>query len=95
LATSSTSRLASSAAVNVDPEILIVDEVLAVGDMDFQTKCYERMRALRNPGKTFLLCVSQQTSPDGIVRPDMNSGDSHSMNLADSYHKDENVCGSL
>ena len=50
-------RLAFSVAVNVDPEILIVDEVLAVGDMDFQTKCYERIRALRNAGKTFL-CVS-------------------------------------
>src|SRR6266478_4048216 len=50
-------RLAFSVAVNVDPEILIVDEVLAVGDQDFQTKCYDRIRGLRNAGKTFV-CVS-------------------------------------
>lgn len=50
-------RLAFSVAVNVDPEILIVDEVLAVGDLDFQVKCYDRIRGFRNAGKTFV-CVS-------------------------------------
>lgn len=50
-------RLAFSIAVNVDPEILIVDEVLAVGDRDFQTKSYERILGFRRAGKTFL-CVS-------------------------------------
>ncbi len=50
-------RLAFSIAVNVDPEILIIDEVLAVGDRDFQAKCYERIRGFRRAGKTFL-CVS-------------------------------------
>jgi ABC-type polysaccharide/polyol phosphate transport system ATPase subunit len=50
-------RLAFSVAVNMDPEILIIDEVLAVGDAAFQTKCAERIRSLRAAGKT-LLCVS-------------------------------------
>lgn len=50
-------RLAFAVAVNVDPDILIIDEVLAVGDHEFQAKCYERIRAFRRAGKTFL-CVS-------------------------------------
>jgi len=50
-------RLAFSVAVNINPEILIIDEVLAVGDANFQTKCAERIRSLRKAGKT-LLCVS-------------------------------------
>ena len=50
-------RLAFSVAVNVDPDVLIIDEVLAVGDLDFQAKCFERIRGFRRAGKTFL-CVS-------------------------------------
>ncbi len=50
-------RLAFSVAVNVDPDVLIVDEVLAVGDQDFQAKCHDRIRNFRRAGKTFL-CVS-------------------------------------
>jgi ABC-type polysaccharide/polyol phosphate transport system ATPase subunit len=50
-------RLAFSIAVHVDPAILIVDEVLAVGDSHFQEKCATRIRTLRAEGKT-LLCVS-------------------------------------
>ena len=52
-----TMRLAFSVAVNVDPEILIIDEVLAVGDHAFQAKCFERILAMRRAGKT-LVCVS-------------------------------------
>lgn len=57
-------RLAFSVAINIDPDILIVDEVLAVGDQAFQAKCFERIHQLRNSGKT-LLCVSHAT---GMVR---------------------------
>ena len=50
-------RLAFSVAINVDPEILLIDEVLAVGDAAFQQKCFERVHQFRRSGKT-LLCVS-------------------------------------
>ena len=50
-------RLAFSVAVNVDPDFLIVDEVLAVGDQSFQSKCFERIADLKRSGKS-LLCVS-------------------------------------
>lgn len=50
-------RLAFSVAVNLDPDILIIDEVLAVGDAEFQAKCFDRIKHLRRSGKTFV-CVS-------------------------------------
>lgn len=47
-------RLAFSVAVNVNPDILIVDEVLMVGDQAFQAKCQERIHRFRDEGKTLL-----------------------------------------
>jgi len=48
-------RLGFSIAVNVDPDVLLVDEVLAVGDESFRSRCYERMLAFREAGKTLIL----------------------------------------
>jgi lipopolysaccharide transport system ATP-binding protein len=48
-------RLAFAVAVNVDPDILLVDEALAVGDLIFQHRCMHRMKNLRNSGKTIVL----------------------------------------
>lgn len=48
-------RLGFAIAVTVDPDILLVDEVLAVGDVEFQGRSLERMRAFRDAGKTFVL----------------------------------------
>jgi hypothetical protein len=48
-------RLGFSVAVQVDPDILLVDEVLAVGDADFQRRCLEKMDSFRKAGKTLLL----------------------------------------
>lgn len=47
-------RLAFSVAINVDPDILIVDEALAVGDLKFQIKCMEKFSEFRDNGKTIL-----------------------------------------
>jgi ABC-type polysaccharide/polyol phosphate transport system ATPase subunit len=48
-------RLGFAVAIHVEPQVLLVDEVLAVGDIAFQLKCYERMRALQRDGTTILL----------------------------------------
>ena len=48
-------RLAFSVAINVDADILLVDEILAVGDAAFQTKCFNRMREIKASGTTIVL----------------------------------------
>jgi len=48
-------RLAFSVAINLEPEILIVDEALSVGDAYFQAKCYERISSYKEAGNTLLL----------------------------------------
>jgi ABC-type polysaccharide/polyol phosphate transport system ATPase subunit len=48
-------RLGFSVAIHTDPQILLVDEVLAVGDLAFQMKCLERMKAIRESGTTIVL----------------------------------------
>ena len=48
-------RLAFAIAINLDPEILLVDEALAVGDVYFQQRCVRRLRRMRDEGKTILL----------------------------------------
>ncbi len=50
-------RLAFSVAVRVDPDILVIDEILAVGDIDFQHKCIAEITRLKQSGKT-LICVA-------------------------------------
>ena len=48
-------RLAFSVAINVDADILLVDEILAVGDVSFQEKCFERMREIKAGGATIVI----------------------------------------
>ncbi len=48
-------RLGFSIAAHLDPDILLIDEILAVGDFSFQRKCFERVREFRSQDRTFFL----------------------------------------
>ena len=48
-------RLAFSVAINVDAEILLIDEILAVGDQHFQDKCFAKLKELKNSNKTIVI----------------------------------------
>jgi len=48
-------RLAFAVATEVDPDILVIDEILAVGDASFKEKCYDRLRSFRDRGKTIVI----------------------------------------
>ena len=48
-------RLAFSVAINVDADILLVDEILAVGDANFQTKCFNKIREIKGQGTTIVI----------------------------------------
>jgi ABC-2 type transport system ATP-binding protein len=56
-------RLGFAVAVNVDPDILVIDEVLAVGDERFQRKCIDRVKSFQREGRTILLVTH---SPDQV-----------------------------
>lgn len=55
-------RLAFALAINVEPEILIVDEALSVGDVFFQAKCYRRMEEIRRSGTTIVMVTHDMGS---------------------------------
>ena len=89
-------RLAFSVAAHLDPEILIVDEVLAVGDAEFQRKCIGKMKDVADEGRTVLfvshnmnairnLCTRCILLKDGSVKSDSRNVDgvvSDYLNLA-------------
>ena len=89
-------RLAFSVAINVDADILLIDEILAVGDQHFQDKCFEKLENLKNSNKTIVivshslesvkkLCTRGIWIYDGEVRKDGNIDQ-----IVDEYLK---VCG--
>jgi len=55
-------RLAFAVAINVDPQLLIIDEILAVGDVSFQQKCLEKFVDFRNEGRTIILVTHAMNS---------------------------------
>ena len=59
-------RLAFAVAAHLEPEILIVDEVLAVGDMEFQKKCLGKMNSVAQSGRTVLFVSHNMTAISGL-----------------------------
>lgn len=59
-------RLGFAVAVHVDPEVLLLDEVLAVGDEGFQAKCLARMSDLKQEGRTLVLVTHSLTQAQGF-----------------------------
>ena len=79
-------RLDFSVAINVDADILLIDEILAVGDQHFQDKCFKKLERLRDSNKTIVIVTHSLESvkklcnraiwiKDGIVREDGNTKD--------------------
>ena len=79
-------RLAFAVAINVDADILLVDEILSVGDQHFQAKCIEKMKELRKEGKTMVfvthslgaakeLCDRAVWLNKGIIKKDGQTDD--------------------
>ena len=64
-------RLAFSVAVNVNPDILVIDEALAVGDGHFQKKCIDKIREFQEAGKTILFCSHATYLVSSICRRTM------------------------
>jgi lipopolysaccharide transport system ATP-binding protein len=60
------SRLAFATAVHVDAEVLLVDEILAVGDIAFQTRCLDRIRAMQSAGVTVVVVSHDPALIDDI-----------------------------
>jgi len=61
-------RLAFSVAAHVEPDILILDEAMAVGDGDFRRKCYRRTRELVESGRTVLLVSHQMSQIEALCQ---------------------------
>ncbi len=55
-------RLAFSVAINVDADILLIDEILSVGDQHFQEKCFNKMKELKSEGKTMVFVTHSMHS---------------------------------
>lgn len=74
-------RLAFSVAINVNADILLIDEILSVGDQHFQEKCFKKMNELKEEGKTMVfvthsmqsvkdLCTRAVWLHEGVIRMD-------------------------
>ena len=62
-------RLGFAVAVHVDPEVLLIDEVLAVGDESFQQRCIDRVRQFQRDGRTIVLVTHALDTVRGRLRP--------------------------
>ncbi len=86
-------RLAFSVAINVDADILLIDEILAVGDVNFQAKCFDRLREIKAQGTTIVIvshslgqieqiCDRSIWIHDGLIKAEGLPRDIHPMYLS-------------
>lgn len=86
-------RLAFSVAINVDADILLIDEILAVGDANFQVKCFNKLMEIKNKGTTIVIvshslgqieqiCERSIWIHDGVIRAEGNPRSVHREYLA-------------
>lgn len=84
-------RLAFAVAINVDPRLLIVDEILAVGDVTFQQRCLEKFVEFRNDGRTIILVTHDLTSVKNMcdraiwLRHGVVTGEGDPSELVEAY----------
>ncbi|WP_252221705.1 MULTISPECIES: ABC transporter ATP-binding protein [unclassified Clostridium] len=95
-------RLAFSVAINVNAEILLVDEILAVGDASFQSKCFKKMQEIKNEGTTIVivshdlaaierLCDKAIWIDNGIKKIESQPHDAIAQYLDKIMNKENNV----
>lgn len=85
-------RLAFSVAINVDAEVLLIDEILAVGDTNFQAKCFNKLKEIKAKGTTIVIvshalsqieqiCERSIWIHDGLIRMDGTPREVHPVYL--------------
>lgn len=86
-------RLAFAVAINIDPEILIVDEALSVGDVFFQSKCYKKFEEFKEAGKTILFvshdlgAISKYCDRAVLINKGNKVGEGTPKEMIDIYKK--------
>ncbi len=86
-------RLAFAVAINIDPEILIVDEALSVGDVFFQNKCYRKFEEFKKQGKTILFVshdlssISKYCDRVVLLEKGYKIGEGEPKEIIDMYKK--------
>ena len=86
-------RLAFSVAINIDPEILIVDEALSVGDVFFQAKCYHKFEEFKKMGKTIIFVshdlssVSKYCDRVMLLNQGVKLGEGSPKEMIDDYKR--------
>lgn len=86
-------RLAFAVAINIDPEILIVDEALSVGDVFFQNKCYRKFEEFKKQGKTILFVshdlgsISKYCDRVVLLEKGRKIGEGEPKEIIDMYKK--------
>lgn len=84
-------RLAFAVAINIDPEILIVDEALSVGDVFFQAKCYHKFEEFKEMGKTIvfvshdLSSISKYCDRVVLLNQGVKLGEGSAKQMIDTY----------